>query len=302
MKPKPEQDHPQPGEKRDKDEISRAVALARVERPAYNHLYDFLEALLIAGAEIRGRVHIEIPSITRSLAKSKWENGSPLLNRRDFPVDVSAAEDFLAVIEKAIPVTNRQLAHACESLRHSIAIDSRRRKVRHGLLHEMGPWADWLEVDSTMGPTSLFFLAMSAVRPSLELTARALLQAHRLPPSWKNGYCPVCGSLPSLLYIHGEGARRGFCSWCTTRWDLNRLQCPFCENRRHESLGYIGIEEEPQNRIAYCEICRFYFKQIDLRDLDYAPCLPLEEWITFHLDLLARKAGWRQPPSPASAV
>ncbi|MGA2400940.1 MAG: formate dehydrogenase accessory protein FdhE [Syntrophobacteraceae bacterium] len=90
--------------------------------------------------------------------------------------------------------------------------------------------------------------------------------------------------------------------WCATRWDLHRLQCPYCENRDHESLGYIGIEEEPRNRVVYCNICRFYFKQIDMRELAYAPYLPLEEWTTLHLDLLALKAGWGQPPSPAPAV
>jgi hypothetical protein len=49
--------------------------------------------------------------------------------------------------------------------------------------------------------------------------------------------------------------------------------------------------------MAYCDICGFYFKQIDLRELAYASCLPLEEWINLHLDQLAWKAGWRQPPS-----
>jgi FdhE protein len=287
-----------------KDEIRRAVALARAERPAYSHLYDFLEALLVAGAEIGGRLHIEIPSIDAGLAKSKWENGFPLLNRWDFPIDTVAAEDFLASIEKSLPGSNRQLANAYQSLKQSVTIHSeRRREFWHSFLqHETGPREERLDIDSETDPASVLFLAMSAIRPSLELTARTLLQTHTVPPSWLSGYCPVCGSLPSLLYVYGEGGRKAFCSFCATRWDLHRLQCPYCENRHHESLGYIAIEQEPQNRIVYCDICRFYFKQIDLRELAYAPCLPLEEWITLHLDLLARKAGWRQPPSPAPAV
>jgi FdhE protein len=287
-----------------KDEIRRAVALARAGRPAYSHLYDFLEALLVAGAEISGRLHIEIPSIDDSLAKSKWEKGSPLLNRWDFPIDTAAAQDFLVSIEKSLPRANRQLAHAYQSLKHSITIHSeRRREFRRSLLKsETEPLEELLDIDSETDPASVLFLAVSAIKPSLELTARTLLETHTVPLTWLRGYCPVCGSLPSLLYVYGEGARKAFCSWCATRWDLHRLQCPCCENRHHESLGYIGIEEEPQNRIVYCDICKFYFKQIDLREQAYVPCLPLEEWTTLHLDLLARKAGWRQPPSQAPAV
>jgi FdhE protein len=271
-------DDPNPG----KDEILRAVALARAERPAYSHLYDFLEALLVAGAEISGRLHIDVPAIEEGLAKSRWAKGSPLLNRWDFPIDAAAALDFLSSIEKAIPQANLQLAHAYLSLKRSIAIHSKRPLEfwRRFLKHETDAREERSGMDSETDPASVLFLAVSAIRPSLELTARRLLETHTVPDSWLKGYCPACGSLPSLLYVCGEGARKAFCSWCATRWDLQRLQCSFCENRHHESLGYIAVEEEPQNRIVYCEICRFYFKQIDLREMAYVPCLPLEEWIT----------------------
>ncbi|MGO9373713.1 MAG: formate dehydrogenase accessory protein FdhE [Syntrophobacteraceae bacterium] len=288
----------------EKDEIRRAVALARDQRPAYSYLYDFLEALFLASAEIRSRLRIEIPFIENIFAKTMWESGLPLLNRWDFPIDTAAAEDLLISIEKAIPEANPQLANAYESLKHSIAAHSKRsREFWNSFLHhEMEPWEEWLDIDSATDLASVLFLVRSATKPSLELTSRRLLETHILPPSWIKGYCPVCGSLPALLYIHGEGTRKAFCSWCATMWDIQRLQCPYCENRDHTSLGYIGIDEEPQNRVVYCNLCRFYFKQIDIRELAYAPYLPLEEWTTLHLDLLALKTGWRQPPSPAPAI
>ena len=41
---------------------------------------------------------------------------------------------------------------------------------------------------------------------------------------------------------------------------------------------------------------------IDARErLDF-PYLPLEEWTTLHLDLLAQKDGWKLPASPSPAV
>jgi FdhE protein len=30
--------------------------------------------------------------------------------------------------------------------------------------------------------------------------------------------------------------------------------------------------------------------------------LPLEEWTTLHLDFLAQREGWQQPPSPAPTL
>jgi hypothetical protein len=32
------------------------------------------------------------------------------------------------------------------------------------------------------------------------------------------------------------------------------------------------------------------------------PYFPLEEWTTLHLDLIAQRAGWKQPPSPSPKV
>ena len=227
------------------------------------------------------------------------------MNRWDFPIDVRAAESVLTNMSKAVPADNKPLAEACGVLIRSLATHREHAEEFWGsfLHHEMEPWEEWLSVDSDkIDLSSILFLARSAVRPSLESTAQALFERHTLPQSWLKGYCPVCGSLPSLLYLEGEGARKAFCSWCGASWDMHRLQCPYCDNRCHESLGYIAIEAEQQNRIVYCTLCRFYFKQIDTRELAYAPYLPLEEWTTLHLDLLAQKTGWQQPPSPSPAV
>ncbi len=280
------------------------MALARVERPAYSHLYDFLEALFIARAEIRSELRNEAPLVEGSLAKTKWENGFPLINRWDFQIDTAAADNLLEKIGNFLPTENRQLSLAYESLKRSLAANTEHGRELWNcfLQHEMEPWEEWLDINSEADTASILFLARSAIRPSIEASAQSLLQTHGLPTTWHRGYCPVCGSLPSLLYLEAEGARKAFCSWCSTRWDLHRLQCPYCDNRYHESLGYIGVEEQPQNRITYCNLCKFYFKQIDTRELAYAPYLPLEEWTTLHLDIIARKEGWLQPPSPAPAV
>jgi FdhE protein len=288
----------------ERDKVERAIALARVEKPAYTHLYPLLEAIFLSWAEAKGMMSFEIPDISDSFAKTKWENGFPLLNRWDFPIDPVAAARVLRDAGKFIPEDNRKLADAHTILNESLALHSGKEEQLWGsfMHHEMEPWDEWIKITLDTDLASILFLARITIRPALEFTAAKLIAKHPAPDSWLKGYCPVCGSLPSLLYLEGEGERKAFCSWCSTEWSLHRLQCPYCDNRYHQSLGYISLENERQNRITYCNLCRFYFKQIDTRDLAYPPYLALEEWTTLHLDFLAQKAGWISPPSPAPAI
>ncbi|MEM5787874.1 MAG: formate dehydrogenase accessory protein FdhE [Syntrophobacteraceae bacterium] len=288
----------------EKDKIEKAIALARVERPAYSHLYSFLEALFLARAEARGFLNITVPLLPKHIVGKKWDNGLPLLNRWDFPIDLDAAERLLDTTGTIIPDDSNQLSAAWNAIRRSLPTEAPERQEFWSsfLQHEMEPWEEWFEIGKEADPGSILFLARSAVRPSLEFTAGKLIEQHPVPSSWLKGYCPVCGSLPSLLLLGSEGERKGFCSWCATTWDLHALQCPYCNNRYHESLGYIGLEAEHFNRIVYCNLCRFYFKQLDTRELAYPPYLPLEEWTTLHMDLVAGKSGFNQPPSPAPAI
>jgi FdhE protein len=192
---------------------------------------------------------------------------------------------------------------ACHALHEALARGTHQKEAlwESFMQHEWEPWDEWVDTTGADAP-SILFLARSCIRPSIEYTARNLALKFPAPDVWLKGYCPYCGSLPSLLYIEGEGQRRGYCSWCSTRWGLHRLQCPQCDNRLHESLGYLVIEDEPQYRIHYCRLCKTYFKLIDIREALYPPFLPLEEWTTLHLDLVAQRAGWQQAPSPSPVV
>ncbi len=169
------------------------------------------------------------------------------------------------------------------------------------LHHEWNPWEEWVETEGVDLP-ALVYVARSCLRPSVEWTAEELLKTAFPDGIWKEGYCPVCGSLPALITLQGQGNRQAHCSWCGTSWRLARFQCPVCDNRRHETLGYLYAEEEPRYRIDYCTECRHYFKTVDTRELLWPIWVPLEEWTTLHLDLVAQRAQWKTPPSPAPAV
>lgn len=285
------------------ERIKQAVALAKAEKPAYGELYPLLEALFLLQAEIKPSIQLAQAEFTAQVVQTCWENGFPLLKRWDFPLDIQAAAAVLASLESIIPPGNKQIAGAHRLLTASLADHPEENEAiwRSFLQHEWDPWGTWIDTAQEEMP-AILFLARSCLRPSLERVAEDIVERFPIPSEWLKGYCPICGSLPALLYLEGEGERKACCSWCGTHWGIHRLQCPQCDNRCHESLGYLTIEAEPYYRAHYCRICKVYFKLIDTRELLYPPYFPLEEWTTLHLDLLAQRAGWQQPASPSPVV
>jgi FdhE protein len=283
--------------------IKHQCRLAKTEKPAYGELYPFLEGLFVIQAQVKDSLNLNSPDLSPDLVKRKWAEGTPLLRRSEFPLDPQAAARVLAQVKEHIPTTNHPLrkAHAALSEVCDRHPEQEQAIWRSFLEHDWETWEEWIDTED-LDVASLLVLARSCLRPSLEWVAEDLLRRHPLPANWLQGYCPICGSLPALLFLQGEGERRAYCSWCGTTWGLHRLQCPCCDNRYHESLGYFQVEEEPHYRVHYCRLCKSYFKLIDTRErLDF-PYLPLEEWTTLHLDLLARQEGWQLPASPSPAV
>lgn len=283
--------------------IKNAFALASTNKPAYSEIYPFLEALLVGQTRARSALKLLSVNFSEEVVHTKWAEGVPLLKRWDFPLDTPVAATLLAMVEEHLPASNEALRTAHAALKEGLARHPEQQTEfwQSFLHHDWEPWEEWVPMEG-IDLASLLYLARSCLRPSLEWVAEDILRRFPLPDAWLKGYCPICGSLPSLLLLEGEGERRASCSWCGTRWGLHRLQCPFCDNRYHESLGYLFAEGEPHYRAHYCRLCKVYFKQIDIRERLDPPCLPLEDWTTLHLDLLAQQAGWQQPPSPSPAV
>jgi len=292
-----------PNLKAEKDRIRRALDLARAQRPAYKELLPLLEALFELQIHAKETLNLPSKELSSEWVKTRWENGFPLLNRWEFPVDFDAADRIFWGIREHIPPANPQLRKGWEILSRAFEKAPSEKPSVWGsfLQHENEPWQMWVDMEeSELAP--VLFLARSCLRPSIESVEADLVSRFPVPRDWFKGYCPVCGSLPSLLYLIGQGERWATCSWCGAEWVLHRLQCCYCDNRAHESLGYLYIEDEPGYRVQYCRLCKFYFKTVDLRERDDNRYFPLEDWTTLHLDLLAQEAGWRQAPSPSPTV
>ncbi len=285
------------------EQVKENANRIRVTRDVYGDMLSFYEELLYLQLKDQAKIKLEVPKLSDEIIKTKLDEGFPLLNREDFPVDFEAAVKLLRQIREIIPEENSELRKCNENLVKFLEDFGSTDLFWKNLLE--GNEKDLQETaEKIASPVQqVIFLGVSAIKPSLWYVRAKF--ANHVPPDfpWRKNYCPICGSLPSLLLLkEKEGRKYGSCAWCEHQWLMNRIECPYCLNQLQESLGYIAIEDDEVYRVEYCESCKHYFKLIDCRPLEVEPVPPLEEFTTLHLDMLAQEKGYKMPPSLSPAV
>jgi FdhE protein len=109
---------------------------------------------------------------------------------------------------------------------------------------------------------------------------------------WERGYCPVCGSNPTLSLFGENGRRFLVCGFCWHKWPSSRMFCHNCGNRDHDTLRYYTFEDEEAYRTDVCDKCRHYIKTVDCRVLGRFVYPPLECIATSHLDIKMQDMGF----------
>lgn len=118
---------------------------------------------------------------------------------------------------------------------------------------------------------------------------------------WSQGYCPVCGSFPTIGWLDrhtldknnpylktGGGKKHLHCGLCGAEWKFRRGVCPACGS---EAKGTMNIlrEEGPSHgeRIDWCTECKAYCPIIDLREREKTPDMDAMALGMLHLDIVA---------------
>jgi FdhE protein len=274
------------------DEIRSAAAAARKQRPAYENLLDFYEKVFLAQEASRESVALKPVDLDPSLAALKQKEGFPLVTPEAFEVDIEAALLLFKQLCSQIPETNSLLYTTGIKLMEALDRGTQEMaglvaailKGDDGRIEKL---ADTIQADKA----ALIFLVFHSILPSLGLGAEQLAGHLGDDLLWEKGYCPLCGTVPSLSILKKEGKRFLVCGFCQHEWETIRLFCPFCENRDQKKLHYFISEEEKHYRVDVCEACNRYIKTVDARQLT-RPLYPLLEHIsTLHLDMLAQEKG-----------
>ena len=272
------------------DQIRKAVAAVKEERPAYAELLDFYEKLFLAQEAAKAQVQLEPILISEDLLSMKRKEALPLINREDFVIDKRASEALLGEICSVATATNEILAKTATKVADAVdkgivdtsALFSRILSEDETNLAEA---AQELDIDKKI----LGFLVYSSIRPSLSLCAEQLATYFDKDAIWKRGYCPICGSPPALSILRDEGERSLACSFCGHEWQARRIYCPFCDNEDQKTLHYFFSEEERDYRVDVCDACNKYLKTIDTRRIKHPVYTLVEQISTLHLDMLAQE-------------
>jgi hypothetical protein len=152
-----------------------------------------------------------------------------------------------------------------------------------------------VEAASGLDAATVALLACATLRPALEAWL-APARRHFEGVDWGRGVCPFCGAPPGFSEVIEGGHRRLACHLCGGTWGFAKLRCPLCGVEGTEPLYRLKAEGSDEGYvISGCRRCRGYLKELDRRDR-WDGALPLlEDWATPHLDVVARREGYRKP-------
>ncbi len=213
---------------------------------------------------------------------------APLLCRLQIAIDPRAARQWV----------RRLLKLAAQA--HGRRVDG--VALLEAALSQNDARVDALAASAGADPQALRVAGQMAVVPLLHACARGL--AAELPPTWGEGYCPLCGAWPVLAEYTGlERKRQLRCGRCGTGWAIPLLRCTFCDEAEHGNLGYLTPEEgEPMRKVEVCKTCKGYLKGLTtVRGL--APwAILLDDLMSVHLDLAALERGYERPGRPGYSL
>jgi FdhE protein len=267
------------------------------KNPNYAQILHFYEKIIELQDATSPALNVDSPQINEKIKAFHEKEGFPLIARNEFLIDIPSSLRLFESICTVGKNASKKMRDNISILEEAITINALRIEdlLRR---HSDDAFTTSVARDFDVDRTVLSFLIHMSIYPSLHTHAGMLLGQADMK-KWLRGYCPVCGSLPSMSVLRGEGQRYFQCSFCGSEWPAERLMCPFCENKDHNKLHYFYAEDDEARRVDLCDHCGQYIKTVDARKLNYEPDLNLEDITTIHLDILASEKDFKRPvPSP----
>jgi FdhE protein len=277
--------------------LRQRIEQLKKKRSGYGEILNFYQKVKEAQDKAKASLKIDPIELKKEWKELLAKEGFSLIQKEDFPLDIEASAKLLKRLCQIGEEANPHMAEQTGKIREALdnkkldLEDLLRKGVREQRIHQV---ADEFGLDKKV----FSFLIQSSAKPSIEAGMKQL-RSEVDSETWLKGYCPICGSPPSLSLLKEEvGKRSLLCSFCGYQWRIDRIFCPFCNNKDQGSLHYFCGEGEETHRIDLCDKCHQYIKTIDYRNLQESDPA-LEDLATFHLDLLATQKGYKRPaPNP----
>jgi FdhE protein len=279
------------------ENLKKRIEQIKKKRPGYGEILDFYQKVKEAQDKVIGSLKIDPIHLKKEWKELLAKEGFSLLQKQDFPIDIETSVALFETLCQIAKTANPHMAGQVRIIKE--VIDNKRIDLKKLLKEGVGEQKiEKIADESGLDKKVFSFLIRNCSKPSIK-AGMEQLRGELDPETWLKGYCPMCGSLPSLSLLKEEvGKRYLFCSFCGYQWRIDRLFCPFCENKDQESLHYFYGEGEETHRIDFCDKCHQYIKTIDYRNLQESDPV-LEDLATLHLDILAKQKGYKRPtPNP----
>lgn len=276
----------------------RALQL-KEKRPGYGEILDFY--IKVREVQITSKDSLKLDPMKRKKESrdSLKEDGLSLVRKDDFPVDVESSVGLFHVLCRIGKTANPHMAEQIGRMETALeAGNLDLKKLLTGGGKEQA--SEHVAADLGLDKQVLSFLIRSSIRPSIE-AGMEQLRNELEPETGRTTHCPICGSLPDLNLLRGEGGMRySLCSCCGYQWRIDRLSCAVCGNKEPGALQYFYGEGEEACRVDLCDQCHHYIKTIDTRNLE-ASDPSMEDLATLHLDVVAVQKGYKRAvPNPWS--
>jgi len=270
-----------------------------IERhPHSQNLLDAFRPVILARNRILQKVQLG-ETVSPKIDGVRFQGGVPAIGQYPFFQEDDPWED---IVRNIIPATREGFPDLSNDLElFDIALQEgkvalydyfkRNQDEQQDLLHT---WAKTISI-ATPG---IGFVLNQASRIILEKRAVDITELIK-GFVWEKGYCPICGSFPSLAVIEEKiGERRLHCSHCNHNWRFSRVICPYCEHEGQQGMDFFFIEDKPQESAFTCEQCQRYLITLnrvsDLNDRD----LDVSALGLTHLDVILKDKNF----SPMTAT
>jgi FdhE protein len=279
--------------KKSLDKTKELIELQKKINPVYENLLNFYEKIIMEQVAVGSSLTIKHPSVNQDLKKLQIKEGFPLLEKKDFILDIPSSVLLFESLCNRVRNENEKMKKTIQAIEEAKSINALNLKDLLKRFYD-GSFVETVAGEFNIDAVILKFLILASIQPSLAANVENIGSQIDLK-NWQRGYCPVCASLPKISLLKDEGQRCCMCSLCGFEWPSERLKCPFCENNNHKKLHYFYAEGEEAHRIDVCDNCHQYIKTIDSRKLGYETDLHLEDIVTVHLDILATEKGYKRP-------
>ncbi len=270
---------------------------------------------------------VETVEMTDEQARAKLAQGLPLLRDVDLALDVQAARDLMIRLASALeqvraeaqpqkrraawlrgktpdPAALYESAHsgddavlrAAAARQIRLALEESRLDMNALLPHVTAGDSGFitsLAQSLKLDPNLLWTLAQNSVKPALRAWQRQLTPLAK-GVTWHRENCFVCGAAATLGELQGNDQEKHLrCGRCGADWQFPRMQCMFCGNVDHKTLGYLYPESQREKmRVDVCDMCRGYLKVISAFSPTPTDLLAAEDLATLHLDYIAQERGY----------